>query len=66
MTMYDRNVHLTKVSDQTGYPVIYWPLFRYAADAAEIVPSLVEECLRDMDSQLRFAELYPETAVKDF
>jgi hypothetical protein len=64
MTMYDRHVHLTKVRDQTGHPVVYWPLFRDAAYAAEIVPRLVEECLRNIGSQLRFAEpLYPETVI---
>jgi hypothetical protein len=64
MTVYDRHVHLTEVRDQTGHPVVYWSLFRDAADAAEIVPRLVEECLRDIGSQLQFAEpLYAETVI---
>jgi predicted 2-oxoglutarate/Fe(II)-dependent dioxygenase YbiX len=64
MTIYDRHSHLTKVRDQTGYPVVYWPQFRDAPDAAEIVPRLVEECLRNIGSQLPAAEpLYPETVI---
>ena len=64
MRMYDRHVHLTEVSDQTGFPVVYWPQFRDAPDATEIVPRLVEECLRNIGSQLRPAEpLYPETVI---
>src|SRR5580693_291412 len=64
MTIYDRHVHLTKVRDQTGHPAVYWPLLRDAADAAEIVPRLVEECLCNIGSQPRFAEaLYPETVI---
>jgi 2OG-Fe(II) oxygenase superfamily len=64
MTIYDRHVHLTKVRDQTGHPVVYWPLLRDAADAAEIVPRLVEEYLCNIGSQQRFAEpLYPETVI---
>jgi hypothetical protein len=64
MTMYDRHVHLTTVRDQTGHPVVYWPLFRDAAYAAEIVPRLVGEFLCKKGSQLRFAEpLYPETVI---
>jgi hypothetical protein len=64
MTMYDRRIHLTEVRDQTGFPVVYWPLFRDAANAAEIVPRLVEECLRHIGRQLRPAEpLYPETVI---
>jgi len=63
MTIYDRHVHLATVKDQTGHPVVYWPEFR-AADDAEIVPHLVEECLRNIDSRLRFTEpLYPETVI---
>jgi 2OG-Fe(II) oxygenase superfamily len=63
MAMYDRYVHLATVKDQTGHPVVYWPEFR-AADDAEIVPRLVEECLRNIGSQLRPAEpLYPETVI---
>jgi predicted 2-oxoglutarate/Fe(II)-dependent dioxygenase YbiX len=64
ITLYDRHVHLTKVKDQTGHPVVYWSLFRHTADAAEIVPNLVEECLRNIDGRLQFAEpLYPETVI---
>jgi predicted 2-oxoglutarate/Fe(II)-dependent dioxygenase YbiX len=64
MTMYDRHVHLATVKDQTGFPVVYWPQFRDSPDAAEIVPRLVEECLRNIGSQLRSAEpLYPETVI---
>jgi len=64
MTMYDRHVHLTKVRDQTGHPVVYWPQFRGASHGDEIVPRLVGECLRNIGSQLRFAEpLYPETVI---
>jgi hypothetical protein len=63
MTIYNRHVHLTKVRDQTGHPVVYWPLFR-EADAAEIVPRLVEECLRNIGTQLQPEEpLYPETVI---
>ena len=63
-TMYDRHVHLTQVRDQTGYPVVYWPQFRAAPYAVEIVPRLVEECLANIDGQLRPAEpLYPETVI---
>jgi predicted 2-oxoglutarate/Fe(II)-dependent dioxygenase YbiX len=64
MTMYDRHVHLTEVRDQTGFPVVYWPQFRDARYAVEIVPRLVEECLRNIGNQPRFAEpLYPETVI---
>jgi predicted 2-oxoglutarate/Fe(II)-dependent dioxygenase YbiX len=64
MTIYDQRIHLTKVRDQTEHPVVYWPLFRDAADAMEIVPRLVEDCLRDIRTQLRFAgPLYPETVI---
>ena len=35
MTMYERLVHLTEVRDQTGYRVVYWPVFRDAADVAK-------------------------------
>jgi 2OG-Fe(II) oxygenase superfamily len=64
MTMYDRHVHLTTVMDQTGHPVVYWPLFRDPAYAAEIVPRLVGEFLCKIGSQLRFAEpLYTETVI---
>ena len=64
MTMYDRHVHLTEVRDQTGFPVVYWPQFRDAGYAVEIVPRLVEECLRTIGNQPRFAEpLYPETVI---
>jgi predicted 2-oxoglutarate/Fe(II)-dependent dioxygenase YbiX len=64
MTMYHRHVHLATVKDQTGFPVVYWPQFRDSPDAAEIVPRLVEECLRNIGSQLRSAEpLYPETVI---
>jgi predicted 2-oxoglutarate/Fe(II)-dependent dioxygenase YbiX len=64
MRMYNRHVHLTEARDQTGFPVVYWPQFRDAPDAAEIVPRLVEECLRNICSQLRSAEpLYPETLI---
>jgi 2OG-Fe(II) oxygenase superfamily len=63
MTMYDRHVHLTKVRDYTGFPVVYWPQFRDAA-TAEIVPRLAEECLRNIGDQLRRSEpLYPETVI---
>ena len=64
MTMYDRHVHLTEVRDQTGFPVVYWPQFRDVPYADEIVPRLVEECLRNIGGQLRPAEpLYPETVI---
>jgi len=63
-TMYDRHVHLTKVGEQTGFPVVYWPQFRDGPDADEIVPRLIEECLRNIGSQLRPPEpLYPETVI---
>lgn len=64
MTIYDRHVHLATVKDQTGHPVVYWPLFRDAGDAGEIVPRLIEECLRNISNQLRPAEpLYLETVI---
>jgi len=64
MTMYDRHVHLTEVKDQTGFPVVYWPQFRDAPHAAEIVTRLVEKCLRSIGSQLLPVEpLYPETVI---
>ena len=64
MTIYDRQVHLATVRDQTGFPVVYWPQFRDAPDAAEIVLRLVEECLRNIGSRLRPVEpLYPETVI---
>jgi predicted 2-oxoglutarate/Fe(II)-dependent dioxygenase YbiX len=64
MTMYDRHVHLATVKDQTGFPVVYWPQFRDASDAAEIVLRLLQECLCNIGSQLRSAEpLYPETVI---
>jgi hypothetical protein len=64
MKMYDRHVHLTKVRDQTGHPVVYWSQFRDAADGAEIVPRLVEECLRNLSGQLQLdGPLYPETVI---
>ena len=64
MTMYDRHAHLTEVKDQTGFPVVYWPQFRDARYAVEIVPRLVEECLRNIGNQPPFAEpLYPETVI---
>ena len=64
MTMYDRYVHLTEVRDQTGFPVVYWPQFCGAPNAAEIVPRLIRECIGNIDRQLRPAEpLYPETLI---
>ena len=64
MTMFDRHVHMTEVRDQTGFPVVYWPQFRDARYAVEIVPRLVEECLRYIGNQPRFAApLYPETVI---
>jgi len=64
MTMYDRHVHLTTLRDYTGHPVVYWDQFRDAPDAAEIVPRLVEKCLRNIGNQLRPAEpLFPETVI---
>jgi hypothetical protein len=64
MTIYDRHIHLTEVRDQTGYPVVYWPQCRDAPYAIEIVPRLVEECLRHIGSQLRPVDpLYPETVI---
>ena len=64
MTMYDQHTHLTEVKDQTGFPVVYWPEFRDALYAAEIVPRLVEECLRNIGRQLRPTQpVYPETVI---
>ena len=64
MTMYDRHVDLTEVRDYTGHPVVYWPQFRDAADAAELVPSLIEECLRHIGAGLELVDpLYPETVI---
>jgi predicted 2-oxoglutarate/Fe(II)-dependent dioxygenase YbiX len=62
--MYDRHVHLTKVRDQTGHPVVYWPLFHQAAAAAETVPHLVDKCMRNIATQLQSGEpLYLETVI---
>jgi hypothetical protein len=64
MTTYDQHVHWATVWDHAGFPVVYWPEFRNAPDAAEIVPRLVEECLRNIGSQLPPTEpLYPETVI---
>ena len=64
MTTYDQHVHRATVRDHAGFPVVYWPQFRNAPDADEIVPRLVEECLRNIGSQLRLTEpLYPETVI---
>ena len=64
MTIYDQHIHLATVRDQTGFPVVYWPQFRDAPHAAEIVPRLVGECLRNIGGQLQQAEpLYPETVI---
>ena len=63
-TMYDRHVHLTEVRDYTGHPVAYWDQFRDFPDAAEIVPRLIEECLRHIGSRLELKDpLYPETVI---
>jgi hypothetical protein len=64
MTMYDRHVHLTKVKDQTGHPVVFWPQLRDAPGAAEIFPRLVEECLCNIRDRVLLADpLYPETVI---
>jgi len=64
MTMYDRHVHVAEVKDQTGFPVVYWPQFRGAPYADEMVPRLMEECLRNIGNRPRFAApLYPETVI---
>jgi hypothetical protein len=64
MKMYDRHIHLTESRDQTGFPLVYWPQFCDAENAAEIVPRLVEEYLCIIGSHLRPAEqLYPETMI---
>jgi len=64
MTMYDRHVDLTEVRDYTGHPVVYWPQFCDAADAAELVPSLIKECLRHIGAGLELEDsLYPETVI---
>jgi hypothetical protein len=64
MTMYDRQVHLATIRDQTGHPVVYWEQFRDAPGGAEIVPRLVKECLGNILSQLQLADpLYPETVI---
>ena len=64
MTMYDRQVHLATITDQTGHPVVYWEQFRDAPGGAEIVPRLVKQCLWNIFSQLQLADpLYPETVI---
>jgi len=64
LTIYDRHVPLTKVSDYTGHPVVYWDQLRDTPEAAEIVPRLVEECLRYTAGRLELeSPLYPETVV---
>src|SRR5205809_849372 len=63
-TIYDRQAHLTHVRDHTGHAVVYWPQFREAPYAAELVPRLVDECLGHVTHQLRPADfLYPETVI---
>jgi Rps23 Pro-64 3,4-dihydroxylase Tpa1-like proline 4-hydroxylase len=64
MTVYDRHVHLTKVKDYTGHPVLYWDQFRDAPGAAEIVSRIIEECLRHIGSRLELTDpVYPETVI---
>ena len=64
MRMYDRQVHLATIRDQTGHPVVYWDQLRHAPGAPEIVPRLVEECLCSIFGQLQLADpLYPETVI---
>jgi 2OG-Fe(II) oxygenase superfamily len=62
--IYDRLAPLATVKDYTGHPVVYWEQFCGAADAAEIMRCLVDEFLRSISTQLRFADpLYPETVI---
>lgn len=64
MTIYDRHARQTKVKDQTGHPVVYSDQFRDTADAAEMVPRLVERCLCSIRHQLQLTDLlYPETVI---
>jgi hypothetical protein len=42
ITIYDRHLPLTKVSDYSGHPVVYWDQLRDSPEAAEIVPRLVQ------------------------
>jgi hypothetical protein len=64
MTVYDRRAHLTEASDYTGHPVVYWDQFRDAADAAEIVWRLIEECLHRLGAEMKLEDrLYPETVI---
>jgi hypothetical protein len=64
MTMYDRQVHLATIRDNTGHPVVYWGQLRHAPGAAEIVPPLVETCMRSIGGQLQLTDpLYPETVI---
>ncbi len=63
-TIYDRHVQQTTVRDQTGHPVVYWDQLRAAPCAADIIPRLVRECLRNIASRLQPADpLYPETVI---
>jgi 2OG-Fe(II) oxygenase superfamily len=63
-TIHDQQIHLTTVRDQTGHGVLYWPQFREAPFAAEMIPRLVEECLCRIGSRLAPADLlYPETVI---
>jgi 2OG-Fe(II) oxygenase superfamily len=62
--MYDRHVHLTNVRDQTGHPVVYWTHLGEAPNANEIIPRLVQGCLRRIIGSLQIGyPLYPETVV---
>jgi predicted 2-oxoglutarate/Fe(II)-dependent dioxygenase YbiX len=64
MAIYGRQAHLTNARDHTGQPVVYWEQFREVADAAEIVPRLVEQCLRTLRDLLQLeGPLYPETVI---
>ena len=64
MTMYDRQVHLATIRDQTGHPVVYWDQLREAPGAGKIVPRLVKECLCNLRHQLQLTDpLDPETVI---
>lgn len=64
MEMYDRYIHLTKETDYTGHPVLYWFHLQDVPGAGEIFRRLVGECLRKITGSLQLpGALYPETVI---
>jgi len=64
ITMYNRHRLLTDLSGYTGNPVVYWNYLQDIPDASQIIPRLVEQCLRRIRNALLFEDpLYPETVL---